>query len=136
MMHKNGFSSLMIVLILSFISAMMISTAFLVNHSTIKNNAIRIQHFNNINLVESALHWGSQLIWHEPSDVWNCKPYKEAKICIKKSHYSLPIVMLKGEFQQLRHYRLAEYDKSTNKLIMKQASWLDYCIDEKEINCD
>lgn len=135
--HEKGFSTIIMVIILTIIGSILLTSTNLLMISWHKTLARENQYYHRFNKANSALNWALTQNWQRPTDNWQClfETKYQWKVCIKNSLLQIDnYVLIRGESEGLFVYGLAHHQGS--KLIVQKGHWLDYCPEKRRAYCE
>lgn len=135
--HSNGYSAVGMVMVLLLLGGMLMSELNRFSLSWQKKELKTHQYYHEVNHVLSSISWAVTLQWHEPTEQWQCQTEYSLQLtaCIRKALLSTgDYVLIKGQYGQTKQYHLATYEHQS--LTIEKGHWLDYCIGNKEDNCE
>lgn len=136
--HYDGFSTLLMVIILTIVGLLLL-TGFQITIDSIKRSyLIEIKYYRQFNQASSSLNWATKQIWQPPTEEWQClsDTQYQLKACIKKSRLKVDnYTLVRGQANDDYFlYMLTHFED--NQLIVEKGHWLDYCPEKKMIDCE
>lgn len=135
--NENGFSAIIMVVILMVIGLLLLTGFNQLLISWHKTIAMETRYYKRFNQASSALNWALTQDWQTPTDQWQClKDTKyQLKACVKKSQLKVDnYQLLRGEADGFFLYSLAHFKGA--KLVVEKGHWLDYCPEKRSGDCE
>ena len=132
-----GFSTLLMVIILTIVGLLLLTGFQTTVDSLKKSYLIEIQHYHQFNQASSSLNWATQQIWQLPTEEWQCLSDAQYHLtaCIKKSRLKVDnYTLVRAQADDYYLYMLTHFED--NQLIVEKGHWLDYCPEKKMIDCE
>lgn len=142
-MHSkaNGFGAIGMVILLSILGGLLVSGLSYYLLSWQKAAIYQKQYYHHYNQSLSAIYWSLSQTWNNVTNQWQCKnePSLQLQACIKLSTLNTgQFAMIKGQSEQFTLYHLATYQNNAGsvKLTIQTGHWLDYCPENRSLDCD
>lgn len=135
--QAEGFSSLIMVIILTIVGLILLTGFQALVNSLKKTYLIEIQHYRQFNQASSSLNWATKQIWQLPTDEWQClsDAKYQLKACIKKSRLKVDnYTLVRTQADEYYLYMLTHFEN--NQLSVEKGHWLDYCPEKKIVDCE
>lgn len=135
--QAEGFSSLIMVIILTIVGLILLTGFQALVNSLKKTYLIEIQHYRQFNQASSSLNWAKKQLWQPPSEQWQCllDNQYQFKACIKKSRLKIDnYTLLRAQADDYYLYMLTYF--ADNHLIIEKGHWLDYCPEKRLVDCE
>ena len=133
----DGFSTLIMVIILTIVGLILLTGFQAIVNSLKKNYLIEIQYYRQFNLASSSLNWATQQTWQLPTEEWQCLSDAQYHLtaCIKKSRLKVDnYTLVRAQADDYYLYMLTHF--ADNHLIIEKGHWLDYCPEKRLVDCE
>lgn len=135
--NENGFSAIIMVVILMVIGLFLLTNFNLLLISWQKTVVMENRYYRQFNQASSALNWALTQDWQTPTKYWQCLTDSKyhLKACVKKSLLKVDnYQLLRSEADGFFLYSLAHLNGT--KLVVEKGHWLDYCPEKRSSDCE